>query len=436
MTFFSKTALTITLLCLTAPLMANHENSWAHRTLNTMSPDEKIGQLFMIAGYVDPDYANNEIGNPQIIQEIDLYITDYHVGGIAYVGPGESGKQVALTNHYQEISKTPILIAQDLEWGLSMRLKDGMRFPKNMTLGAINDNNLIYKMGQEIGAQAKLIGVHMNLSPVLDVNIEPENIVINVRSFGYSAQKVAEKGIAMIQGLQDAGIIASAKHFPGLGDITTDPHLALPYNRQEKKRLQDVELYPFAQAIKAGVLSIQTEHIMVPSIEPDPNTPSSLSSKTINDLLKKEMGFTGLILSGALRMKALTNYLSNEEIILKAFFAGSDMLLMPQDFPKAFLTLKTALADGKITEKEIDERVLKILQIKEKVKLDRQRIVAMPTQEQLHSPFAKELKKTLYQSATSLLRNNPELTPLSTSKKTLLPMFNWEMQIRLNILKN
>jgi len=397
--------------------MACQDTSWARKTLITMSLDEKIGQLFMIAGYVDPAFAKSETGNPHIIQEIDRYITDYHVGGIAYVGPSESLKQVALTNHYQEISKYPILIAQDLEWGLSMRLKDGMRFPKNSTLGAIDDNDLIYEMGKEIGVQAKLIGVHMNLSPVLDVNIEPENIVINVRSFGSSPQKVAEKGIAMIRGLQDAGIIASAKHFPGLGDITVDPHLGLPYSQHEEKRLRDVELYPFDQAIKAGVLSIQTEHLMVPSLEPDPNTPASLSSKIVTALLKKELGFTGLVLSGALRMKALTNHISDEEIVLKAFLAGSDMLLMPQDFPQAYHVLKTALAEGKITEKDIDERVLKILQMKEKVKLDRQRVIAIPTTEQLHSPSAKKLKNNLYQTAVSVIRKDSHLIPLSLAKK-------------------
>jgi beta-glucosidase-like glycosyl hydrolase len=417
MNLFKKSCffLVIALLVLCFSFLRNHpHDSWAQKTLKTMSLDEKIGQLFMIAGYVDPEYAKNEIGNPEIIQEIDRYITHYYVGGIAYVGPSESAKQVALTNHYQEISKYPILIAQDLEWGLFMRLKDGMCFPKNITLGAVADSHLIYKMGREIGNQAKLIGVHMNLSPVLDVNIEPENIVINVRSFGSSPQLVAEKGIAMIRGLQDAGIIASAKHFPGLGDITIDPHLDLPYNKQKKKRLQEVELYPFAQAIKAGVLSIQTEHLIAPALEPDPHTPSSLSSRIVEDLLKKEMGFKGLILSGALRMKALTNYFSEEEIVLKAFLAGSDMLLMPKHFPKAYEALKSALSQGIITEKQVDERVLKILQMKEKVQLNHSRIVSTPTEQQLHSPRAKALKKALYQSALSIVRNPFHLLPLSS----------------------
>lgn len=409
--------LTDVLLCFNSMIMADQHSShsWASKTLEIMSLDEKIGQLFMVAGYLDPEFAIHETGNSQMIQEIDHYIIKYHVGGIAYVGPSESVKQVALSNHYQKISKYPILIAQDLEWGLSMRLKDGMRFPKNMTLGAIKDNDLIYQMGKEIGLQAKFIGVHMNLSPVLDVNIEPENIAINVRSFGDSPQIVAEKGIAMIRGLQDAGIIASAKHFPGLGDIKVDPHLGLPYNQHEKKRLQDVEIYPFAKAITAGVLSIQTEHLIVPALEPLPNTPSSLSSKIVNDLLKKELGFTGLVLSGALRMKALTNHFFEEEIILKAFLAGSDMLLMPQDFPKAYSVLKTALTDRVITEKDVNERVLKILQMKEKVGLDRERIIPMPTAEQLNSLFAQKLKKNLFKNAISLIRNGEQLIPLAPS---------------------
>ncbi len=403
-------------LSLSSSLIADEDVSWAQKTLQEMSRDEKIGQLFMVAGYIDPEYAKYEIGNPWIIQEIERYITEYHIGGIAYVGPSDSSTQVALTNHYQEISKYPILIAQDLEWGLSMRLKDGIRFPKNITLSAIADNDLIYEMGKEIGNQAKLIGVHMNLSPVLDVNREPENIAINVRSFGSCPQLVAQKGIAMIRGMQDAGIIASAKHFPGLGDITVDPHLGLPYCRHGEKHLYDVELYPFAKAIKAGVMSIQTEHLMVPTLEPGLKTPSSLSSKIVGDLLKGELGFTGLVLSGALRMIALTNHLSNEEITLNAFLAGSDMLLMPQDFEAAYDTLKTALKEGLIAEKDINDRVLKILQLKEKVNLNHKHLLAIPKPEQLHSPYAKALKKRLYQSAVTLTRDIQQHLPLSPSK--------------------
>lgn len=385
--------------------------SWAERTLQEMTREEKIGQLFLIAAYVDPEFAAKEIGNSQIIEEIDGYIAQYGVGGLAFVGPSEYARQVALTNHYQEVSKYPLLIAQDLEWGLSMRIKEAMCFPKNITLGAVEDNQLIYEMGKEVGRQAQLIGVHMNLSPVLDINTEPENVAINVRSFGDFPERVAEKGVAMIHGLQDAGIIASAKHFPGLGDITVDPHLGLPYSPHDKKRLYEVELYPFIQAIRAGVLSIQTEHLVVPALDCD--APASLSPKIVQGLLKGELGFKGLVLSGALRMKALTNHMSDEEIVLKAFLAGSDMLLMPRDFPKAYQALQKALSEGTISEGDVDERVLKILQMKERVKLDSQRIVAMPSWEQLHSPSAQALKKRLYESASTVVRDGQKLLPLS-----------------------
>jgi len=397
-------------------LISPLHSSWALKTLTEMSLEEKIGQLFMIAGYVDAEYAYREIGNAEIIEEIDHLIEEYHIGGIAYVAPSESVKQVCLTNHYQEISKYPILIAQDLEWGLAMRLKDGLQFPKNITLGAIDDNALIYEMGKEIGNEARLIGVHMNLSPVLDVNMEPENLAINVRSFGSSPELVAEKGVAMIRGLQDAGIIASAKHFPGLGDITIDPHLALPYNKHSIERLRRVELYPFTKAIRAGVLSIQTEHLIVPSLEPSPHTPSSLSPRIVTDLLKRELGFKGLVLSGAMRMKALTDHFSDEEIALKAFLAGHDMLLMPHDLPKAYAAIQQAWESGLITEQEIDERVLKILQLKEKVGLNRERIVPVPLREQLNSPFARELKRNLYRKAIDIRRNHENLIPIVLSK--------------------
>ena len=391
--------------------------SWSQKRLQEMSIDEKIGQLFMVAAYVDPNYAEQEIGNPNIIQEMDNYIRQYHIGGLAFVGPSESLKQVALTNHYQSISNHPLLIAQDLEWGLGMRLRDGMSFPRNSTLGAIKDDNLIYEMVKEIGRQAKLIGVHMNLSPVLDVNIEPENISINVRSFGDSPQEVAKKGLAMIHGLQDAGIIASAKHFPGMGDIAIDPHLGLPQNNHSRERFNQVEFYPFFEAIAGGVLSIQTEHLIAPALEPDPLTPSSLSKNVIDGILRNQLRFTGLIISGALRMKALTEHFTDDEIILRAFLAGHDMLLMPTNLPQAYQTLKSALDCNKINIEQIDQRVLKILQLKEWAGLNRNKIIETPLREQLHDESAKELKKLLYQKAVTILRDKNNLIALVNSNK-------------------
>lgn len=406
------------LLFVVLSLHVHARADWAEKTLQSMTLDEKVGQLFMIAGYVDQEYASRETENPRIIEEIESYVKDYAIGGIGLVGPSTSTKQVILLNRYQEMSKYPLLIAQDFEWGLSMRLTDGMRFPKNITLGALRDNSLIYEMGKEIGRQGKLVGVQMNLSPDMDVNIEPENPVINVRSFGSSPQEVALKGIAMIKGLQDADMIASAKHFPGLGDITTDPHLALPINLSDKKRLEEIELYPFHEAIKAGVLSIQTDHVLMPALEPDTKLPSSLSPNIVQGILKDKMGFQGLVLSGALRMKALSDNWSQEEIAYKAFVAGSDMLLMPKDFPRAFNAIKTAVNEGKISKAALDERVLKILKLKEHSQLHLNRKLPLPTQEQLHTPEAKALKRRLYKAIVTVVKDENKLLPLKSTPKS------------------
>lgn len=394
------------------------DQEWPLKTLKSMTLEEKIGQLFMVAAYTDYEYAFKEVGDPYIIHEIDSYIAKYHIGGLAFVGPSEMKIQVMLTNHYQSLSKYPLLIAQDLEWGLAMRIKNALLFPKNSTLGSLNDPILTYEMGKEIGREAGLIGVHMNLSPVLDVNRERENISINVRSFGNSPEKVGILGCAMIKGLQDAGIIASAKHFPGLGNISTDPHFGLPCNVSSKERLHEVDLYPFQKAIEAGVLSIQNEHLIVPALD-SKELPASLSPAIIKDLLKKEMGFEGLVLSGALRMRALTLNFPDEEIILGAFLAGNDMLLMPKDLPRAYETLKRAYEQGEISEKDIDARVLKILQLKERVHLDKDKIVPIPRSPELFPASAHALKELLFQKAVSLVRSEEGVLPISSQNEPI-----------------
>ncbi|MBS0656180.1 MAG: hypothetical protein JSR46_10410 [Verrucomicrobia bacterium] len=397
-------------------LCRGYADSWATKTLEQMTVDEKIAQLFMVAGYVDLNFSELETKKRDLLAQTDSFISQYGIGGIGLVGPSSSVLQVAFCNRYQQRAKYPILIAQDLEWGLSMRLTDGFRFPKNSTLGAVRDDQLIYEMGREIARQGRLVGVHMNLSPVLDININPENPVINVRSFGGSPQNVATKGIAMIRGLRDGSMIASAKHFPGLGDISVDPHLDLPSNTHDSKRLETVELYPFEKAIAAGVQSIQTEHVSMPALEPDATIPASLSPRIVQNLLKDKMKFQGLVISGALRMEALTKYFSQEEIAVKAFLAGNDMLLMPQDLIVAFHAIRQALQEGKIHIEQIDERVLKILKLKEQVGLEKKRLVEVPTLELLHTDEAKALKYKLYDQAISVVRDENAHLPIKQAR--------------------
>lgn len=360
-----------------------------------MSLDEKIGQLFLISAYIEPQCALAE----QAEFDISSSIKNYHVGGLVFVGESEIFKQIELTKNYQQISKYPLLIAQDLEWGLNMRLRDGLRFPKNATLGFVDDDRLIFEMGKEIAIQARRIGVHMNLSPVLDVITEKENLSINIRSFGSSPEIVAKKGEAMIKGLQEGGILTSAKHFPGLGDVKQDPHLTFPALYHDLNRLKKIELYPFIQAIRAGVDSIQTEHFWLAALDPEKQIPASLSYNVVTNLLKKELQFNGLVISGALRMNALISQYDQEEIVLNAFLAGSDILLMPKNLPLAFYTIKKAVLSGQILESEINERVLKILKIKEKLNLFEDKKVLEPTKEELHSASSLELKSQLYKKA-------------------------------------
>ena len=382
-----------------------------------MSEDEKIGQLFMVAGYVDADFASKEASIENAPVYLQQLIHEFHIGAIAFVGPSDFESQIAITNLCQKESKYPLLIAQDLEWGLSMRLKDGPRFPKNITLGELHSDELIYAMGKEIGRQAKLIGVHINLSPVLDVNTEPNNIAINERSFGKNPQLVAQKGARMIKGLQAAGVIASAKHFPGLGDIKIDPHLGLPTITHNVDRLSSVELLPFEAAIASLVKSIQTEHVIVPALEKDNSLPASLSYAVVTDLLKGKFNFQGLIISGALRMKALTENFSNEEIAVKAFLAGHDMLLMPQELKVAFNAIKAALRSGQITQSELDARVLKIISLKEEAGLFKSRYTKPIKASDLYSEDAKQIKQDIFASLCGFKRDQGVRPPIDKSSK-------------------
>lgn len=407
-----------------------YADSWVENTLAEMTVKEKIGQLFMIVGYVDEEYAFREQQRRNAIAETQNFITQYAVGGIALVGPSNMHAQVELLNRYQQESKYPLLVAQDFEWGLSMRLTDGMRFPKNSTLGVVQDNTLIYEMGKEIARQARQVGVHMNFSPDLDVNIEPENPVINVRSFGACPKTVAQKGIAMIRGLQEGGVIASAKHFPGLGDITTDPHLGLPLNAAPRARLEEVELYPFIQAAQAGVMSIQTDHVLLPAY--DAELPSSLSPKIVQNILKDSIGYKGLVVSGALRMQALTKSFSHEEIAVKAFTAGSDMLLMPGDLPRAFKAIEQALSDGIITIDQINCRVRKILALKKQAGLDQKRHISPPTN--LNTNQALALKKELYTAAVRPLRDVGGLLGLQVARAAYVKIGDGADDALFNVL--
>ena len=328
---------------------------WVDSILKSMSIDEKIGQLFMVQAYSNRDQKHEDF--------ITEMITKYHVGNLIFM-QGTPEKQAVLNNKYQAISKLPLLIGFDGEWGLDMRLKDTYKFPWPMTVGAIRNNNLVEQYGKRIGNHCKRLGIHINFAPVVDINVNPENPIIGNRSFGESKENVTEKTIAFTKGMQSQGVLANAKHFPGHGDTATDSHHTLPVLNFDKARLDSIELYPYKKLFDANVASVMTAHLSIPSLESNPVLPTSLSKNVVTTLLQERMGFLGLIITDGLNMKGAANYATSAEIDLAAIQAGNDMLLIPQDIPGSVKLFKKALETKTLTEKRLDFSVRKILKAK------------------------------------------------------------------------
>lgn len=332
------------------------KSGWADSVFNSLTPDERIAQLFMVAAYSDKDQTH--------YTEIANLVQNYKIGGLIFF-KGTPYKQAVLTNHYQSLAKTPLMIAIDGEWGLSMRLDSTVVYPRQMMLGAIQNDKLIYEMGKQIAEQCKVLGIHVNFAPVIDVNNNSKNPVINNRSFGEIKEHVAKLGIAYMKGMQDQKVMACGKHFPGHGDTDMDSHLSLPAINHDFARLDSLELYPFKGLIEEGLASMMVAHLFIPSLDPTPNQASTLSSKIVNGLLKDSLGFEGLIFTDALNMQGVASYYEPGEVDVKAVLAGNDVLLFAQDVPLAITKIKEAIQKGQITQEEIDQRCLKILRAKE-----------------------------------------------------------------------
>ena len=337
--------------------------------IQKMSLRQKIAQLMMIAA-VSNEAANKDFLTCSSYRMNMSYVEDlisiYQVGGVIFLGGGYTHEQAQITTRWQALSPhIPLLIALDAEWGLNMRLLNGFKFPHNMTLGALSNNELIYQMAYEIGKELAEIGVHINLAPVADVNNNPFNPVINARSFGSNPEKVAEKSVAYIKGLQDAGIIACAKHFPGHGDTNIDSHESLPIIMHDLDRLEHVELVPFKASIEQGVKAVMTAHLQIPAYEPNKKVPATLSRKINTDLLRNALGFQGLIITDGLGMKGITDHFSLGELEIRALEAGADILLCPVDPLRALDAIEQAVRSGRISEQSINEKVLRVLQAKQ-----------------------------------------------------------------------
>ena len=378
--------------------------TWADSVLASLSEQERIAQLFMVAAYSNKGEVHK--------QQITDLVSHYNIGGIMFLQGGPV-RQANFTNYLQSHSKVPLMIAIDAEWGVAMRLDSALRFPWQMTLGAIEDTNLIYEMGVEVARQCELLGIHINFAPVVDVNSNPKNPIINNRSFGENPEKVGRMGVAYMKGMQDNNVLACAKHFPGHGDTDADSHKTLPVVNHLRYRLEEVELVPFKKLINNGLGSVMVAHLNIPSLDDTENLAVTLSPKVVDKLLKKEMGFTGLVITDALNMKGVSQFYAPGEVDVKALLAGNDVLLFAEDVPKAIAEIKKAIELNEISQAEIDVRCLKILKAKQWMGLANYKAVDLKkVADEIIIKNTEVLNKKLVQSSLTLLQNYDNLLPL------------------------
>lgn len=382
---------------------------WVDSILNTMTLDEKIGQLFMVQAYSNLDKKHEDF-----IMEM---ITKYHVGNLIFM-QGTPEKQAELNNRYQDSAKVPLLIGFDGEWGLDMRLKNTYRFPWNMTLGAIKNDSLLEQFGKHLGKHCNRLGIHINFAPVVDINVNPENPIIGNRSFGENKENVTQKAIAFTKGMQSYGVLANAKHFPGHGDTAADSHHTLPVLNFDVNRLDSIELYPYKKLFDAGVASVMTAHLSIPSLESDNKLPTSLSKSVTTDLLQHKLGFNGLVITDGLNMKGASNYATSAEIDLAAIQAGNDLLLIPQNVPATINLMKKAIELNTLTEDRIEFSVRKILKAKYWAGLHNyQPIKIEHIQEDLNTIEDELLHRKLIKNSLTVIKNATKDIPIRNLEK-------------------
>ncbi|MBC7863129.1 MAG: serine hydrolase [Bacteroidia bacterium] len=388
------------------PAFLQHESKWVDSVFASLNADERLGQLFMI-----PAYSNKDMKHVREVREV---IEKYKIGGLIFMQGGPM-REAKLTNYYQGLSKTPLMIAIDGEWGLAMRLDSTPHFPKQMTLGAIQNDSLIYYMGKEIALECKRMGIHVNFAPVADVNNNPKNPVISLRSFGEDKYQVARKAEMYMKGMQDNGVMANGKHFPGHGDTDKDSHKTLPSILHSKERLDTLELYPFNYLFDRGLSSIMVAHLFIPAYDSTKNQASTLSKKVVTDLLKTKMGFKGLIFTDALNMKGASDFNAVGVVDAKALLAGNDVLLFSENVEKAIEEIKKCIVKGEIKQTDIDEHCKRILKAKYWCGLNKPQVVRNKNLfEDLNNPKQDLLRMKLAEASMTLLQNKNEMLPLKS----------------------
>ena len=405
--FLSLTMSAITLVAQDDGLVKD----WTKEVLSQMTIEEKVGQLFMIRAFSKDD--------PEHIKYVKSQIENYHVGGICFF-QGDPLRQTQLVTDYQQLSKHPLLIAIDGEWGLGMRFPDqAISFPRQITIGAIRDNQLVYRMGQEIGRQCKLLGINVNFAPDVDINNNPDNPVINMRSFGEDRDNVTAKAYSYMRGMQDVDVMSCLKHFPGHGDTDVDSHKDLPIIPHTRARLDSIELYPFKQLVTQGAASVMVAHLNVPALDARENRPTTLSGPTIVDVLRNELGFDGIVYTDAMEMKGVTKHFEPGMADLEAFLAGNDVILLPEDIAQGYKRVLDAVNNGTISIERLDKSVYRILRTKEILDLPGKSSWTNATNiyQEINSDEAVNIKAEIYEQALTLANNSADVLPIRDLKK-------------------
>lgn len=382
------------------PVFKTVDTPWADSLMEVLTLREKIGQLFMVAAYSNKNGKHTE--------EIETLITEYGIGGLIFMQGGPV-RQARLTNRYQSLAKVPLLLSMDAEWGLGMRLDSVQFYPRQLSLGASHDGDLVYDFGREQARQLKRIGVHVSFSPVVDVNSNPLNPVIGNRAFGEDPEHVAEMGYAYMAGLQDGNVLANAKHFPGHGDTDSDSHKTLPSVLHSRERLDSIELYPFRKIFDEGIGSVMVAHLDIPALDTAASgrRPSTLSPAIVTDLLRTELGFDGLVFTDALNMAGVANSAEPGEAEFRALLAGNDVLLFAGDVPKAVAYIEAAVAEGTLDQATIDTHCYRILQAKEWAGVHRRDSVETSALvNDLNNAEAKAMQRRSIEGSITVLRND------------------------------
>lgn len=380
------------------------DNRWVDSLMSKLSLEQKIAQLFMIQAYSN----KNQIYNEDLLKLVE----EKQVGGIIFM-QGSPVKQNNLCNLLQEKSRIPLLMAIDAENGLGFRLDSTLNYPNMLTLGAIIDDTIIYKMGVEIGKQLRMTGINMNLAPVSDININPDNPVIGYRSFGENKYKVAKKAWLYANGMQNSGVIATAKHFPGHGDTKFDSHFVMPIINKTKKQLDSTEIYPFKYLIDKGIFAVMTGHLHLSAYDSDSKRPATLSNNLINKKLKNDLGFNGLVITDAMNMKGLGVNIKSGENAVKALKAGNDIIEIMPNLENALAAVKNAVSTGILSVAEIDEKCRKILLAKQWIGLNNNRKVSNKNlYEKVNNKYFQLTQRLLFEKSLTVIKNQNDIIPL------------------------